>query len=873
MKSASVFERLLGVVFCQFVLVLFLVGVLFGKSLAGEYWVTNLNGDTSPGSLRDIVSKVQQGDTIRFDPSLSGVITLNESLSLPYPITYIDNEDIKLSLSGNGSVELLSNSGFLYGALSGDLSVTSSGDAIATSAHRFNMDTVSGIVSAVSTGGKALGIFGIQGINLDSLSGVVSVYSKGDVAYGVVGSSDVSIGEMSGDLSAVSTHDVAFGIWSGLNLNITTLSGNVLATSSEAGVIGLRSYSMKIDEISGTIQATAEAGRAVGLLFNVLSAADGSATVIASDGSISARGGSGAAAVQSYEMLNLQVFGTLKAEDTSGAKAAFAILGMGTGRPDRVLLGEGAHVTGAISFESGNSFLTMDGSGTLIGDVIGVTTLTKSGTGTWSAKGTVKTNDLAVDSGTLLVNVVQTAHPTIQVAGTVTNNGNIFFVPSAPIARGETFTVLSSGRLEGSGTYSYSPLFEETVSGNNLELTKLSFADAVIGAKPNVGSLAAALDANYNSVDPAMQSIITTLEQSSKADFDQSMDEMTTLHTGITTSMSVDTAQLVSVVTQTRMSEMRTYQTMLADSDQSPDPNEPETWPMVASVGDLSGVLSRSPEHRPNSLYLRAMGRTGSMDSYGGYDGYSYDSILFSGGYDRVLGDSFLAGVSAGYAETEADYKDVGDSDSTLESYTLGMYGSWFKDAWYVDGILAGAYNEYDFNRQLSAMGATATSSPTGYSLSAKTEAGHRFDFGSYGLTPTASLEYTRFHQDGYAESGAGAANLIIDDMDSNFLENGIGGKFDRILATDSFQVISEVSLMWMHEWLTQKRDITYSMTGMPGIALSQKTAEGANDSLRLSAALRAVFNSTVSTALRYQGEVEEHGRSHSLMLETQIAF
>tara|TARA_Y100001954_G_scaffold137204_1_gene146275 strand:+ start:1977 stop:4697 length:2721 start_codon:yes stop_codon:yes gene_type:complete len=896
----SMFKWFPGVVLCQILLVLILVGTLSGISVAAEYWVTNLNGDKSYGSFLYTLSRAQDGDTVRFAPHLSGTITLDKGVFSASDISYIDSEDVTISASGDGSLALLSLMGKLQGTISGDLFVASSGNTTAMSAQYFDVESVSGGISAKSTEGWAAGLWGNQDIDLDSLSATVSAVSDKGAAYAVYARNTLNIREMSGNVTAESSNNVAYGIFSTGTADITELSGNVTAesvSSSANGVLvswalsvanvsgnvsatslqgdarGLHSQDMTVDKIDGSILVTAEAGSATGISGSNLRAADDSATVITGDGLVSARGHDDATAIVSINGLNLEVFGTLYAEDVSGRGNAYAIQTEGTSVADRVFLGDGAHVTGIIDLAGGSNYLTMDGSGTMNGDIKNITTLTKSGSGTWSTKGSVETHDLAVDSGTLLVNVAQTAQPSIQASGTVTNNGTIFFAPSASIARGETFTVLSSATLEGNGGFSYSPVFEGTVSGNNLELTKLSFAEAAGGANPNAEMLAAAFDANYSTASPELQSLFTTLEQASRADFDQSLDEMTTLHTGITTSMSVDTAQLVSVATQTRMAEMRTYQTMLAESRQSPDPDDSETWPMVASIGDMSGVLSRSSEYRPNSLYLRAMGRTGSMDTHGGYDGYSYDSMIFSGGYDRMLGDNFLAGISAGYAETEADYKDVGDSGSTLESYTLGMYGSWFEDGWYVDGILAGAYNEYDINRQLSAMGTTAKSSPSGYSLSAKTEAGYRFDMGGYGLTPIASLEYTRFHQDGYTESGAGVANLIIDDMDSNFLESGIGGKFDRTWVTDSFHIIPEVSLMWMHEWLNQSRDVTYSMTGMPGTAFSQKTAEGANDSLRLSAALRTVFESGFSAAVRYQGEVEEHGRSHSLMLEGQWAF
>ena len=99
----------------------------------------------------------------------------------------------------------------------------------------------------------------------------------------------------------------------------------------------------------------------------------------------------------------------------------------------------------------------------------------------------------------------------------------------------------------------------------------------------------------------------------------------------------------------------------------------------------------------------------------------------------------------------------------------------------YVDTIFAGAYNTYDINRKIAFLGRTATADPNGYTLSAKTAGGRRFKTGEYGLPPMLSMEYTRFHQQGYTESDAGAANLMIEDIDSNFLASGLGGKMNRL--------------------------------------------------------------------------------------------
>uniref|UniRef100_UPI0029C84D22 autotransporter family protein n=1 Tax=uncultured Pseudodesulfovibrio sp. TaxID=2035858 RepID=UPI0029C84D22 len=497
-------------------------------------------------------------------------------------------------------------------------------------------------------------------------------------------------------------------------------------------------------------------------------------------------------------------------------------------------------------------------------------------TGSQAATPTMRiANDFALQGGKMQVGISQTDTPTVLVTNTFTNNSEVTFVLDGLVESGKTFTVLSSGNLLGGGTYDIdSMLLSTSVVGSNVNVIKKSYLDILDTTDDNALALATALDSLTGTATGDMATILAELENApSQKAFTSYLDELSGLFSSGTTAMSLGTAQQLSLATQTRMAQMRTYQTFMARNEYAPDPEDPESWPMVASNGDLAGVMFRGPESRPNGVHLRMLGRTGLMDTHGGYDGYDYRSMLISGGYDRVLRDGLLVGVSGGYARTDADYKDVGKSDSSLDSYSLGFYGTWFDEQWYVDAMISAAYNKYESNRQIPAFARIAKSDSTGYTVSAKNAGGYRFDVGGFGLTPNISVEYTRFHQNGYTESGAGAANLTLPDVDSNFLESGLGLKLDRAWQTGFGQIIPEISASWMHEWLTQDKSLTVSMTGMPGTVFSQTTAQTARDAYRFGAGVRLLHDKGMSLALNYQGEVEEHASSHSLMCEAQFVF
>jgi outer membrane autotransporter protein len=944
-----------------------LIGASPGTGWAANLWVTNLD-DSGVGSLRTAIASAADGDTIIFNSSLSGTITLASDLSALNSVTLKGGDGVTLvrsgsstiktltvatgktlagdlamdvqakNLSGNRAFGLSGVNGLKISTLSGSVSATGniptyglytlgpvaittlSGKVSATTSGEnangiysdidMSLTSLSGSVSATASTNEAYGLYSVANMTMNELSGSVSATAGGYKAYGLNSVADINVSNLSGAVSATAGTYNAGGLYSVADMTIKDLSGTVSATAGGHGAYGLNSGGdISVSNLSGTVSATAGTYHANGLFsvadmtmndlsgtvsattgtfgalgihsFGSLKNSAGGATDIS--GSVTAKANGLAVAVSANSGMNLYVTGTLNAKDTSNSGKAYAIAaGTANGKnwttggnyADTVILGRGASVTGAIDLGLGTNLLTLEDAGTLLGNVSNITTLTKSGSGTWNTTGNIRTGDLKVDDGTLLVNVTQSGTPTVVATGTVTNNGVIKFNLDGTITS-SSFPVLSSGvGLAGTGTYTTNSVFlTAAINNKNVDLNKRTFSDVFSGTNSNWTKLASSLDANYATASDDLSSLISNLEQSStQAEADAAMDQLSSLLLTQSMDMSVGASQLQSSTTQMRMADMRSHQIYLAQKERN-DRDDPDTWPQVAAIGDLSGMLHRSPENDPNGLYMRGMGRTGSIDSHGGYNGYDYNSGLISGGYDRVVQDNFLLGVSLGYSTTGAKYKDAGGSTSTLNSSTLGLYGSWFEDAWYVDTILSGTYNTYDTKRELPSLGLTAKADSTGHTLSAKTEGGYRFDFNGYGLTPRTSLEYTRFHQEGYTESGAGAANMIINDTNANFLESGLGAKVDHIWEADFGQIIPEASAMWMHEWMTQDRQITYSMTGMPGTMFSQTTAESSNDSLQLGAGVRFLLEDGPILTARYQGELQQYARSHSIMLESLWVF
>jgi uncharacterized protein with beta-barrel porin domain len=845
--------------------------------------------------------------TIALNNGLTGSVAAVARDSLAYGI--FSEQDIAISNGLSGTVSATAGGAHAYGlmsmygkidsngvplAISGTVSASANGRAVAISAPQgLNLNVTGSLLATDSSGsGEAYAIRAgaydwrtydwIDGGAVDDtvvLGDGASVIGKIDLGGGTNLLTLDGAGSMSGVVSNITTMTKSgAGIWStdgDITANALSVLGGTLNVNVDPASTSTVRVATDLAVQDATLKVNGSQAATSMHVANDLTLQDGSLVVNGSQGDAS----------------TMEV-----ARDLIARSSAVTVNGSQAGSSMRVtndftlqdgsLVVNGAqgtasalHVANDLTLR--NSTVTVDGAQAAAASMHVANNLTVQDceltvTGSRAATPTMRiANDFALQGGKMQVGISQTDTPTVLVTNTFTNNSEVTFVLDGLVESGKTFTVLSSGNLLGGGTYDIdSMLLSTSVVGSNVNVTKKSYLDILDTTDDNALALATALDSLTGTATGDMATILAELENApSQKAFTSYLDELSGLFSSGTTAMSLGTAQQLSLATQTRMAQMRTYQTFMARNEYAPDPEDPESWPMVASNGDLAGVMFRGPESRPNGVHLRMLGRTGLMDTHGGYDGYDYRSMLISGGYDRVLRDGLLVGVSGGYARTDADYKDVGKSDSSLDSYSLGFYGTWFDEQWYVDAMISAAYNKYESNRQIPAFARIAKSDSTGYTVSAKNAGGYRFDVGGFGLTPNISVEYTRFHQNGYTESGAGAANLTLPDVDSNFLESGLGLKLDRAWQTGFGQIIPEISASWMHEWFTQDKSLTVSMTGMPGTVFSQTTAQTARDAYRFGAGVRLLHDKGMSLALNYQGEVEEHASSHSLMCEAQFVF
>lgn len=217
-----------------------------------------------------------------------------------------------------------------------------------------------------------------------------------------------------------------------------------------------------------------------------------------------------------------------------------------------------------------------------------------------------------------------------------------------------------------------------------------------------------------------------------------------------------------------------------------------------------SGV-STGETSRGVGVWGQAFGYYGSQDSKDGIDGYTASTGGVALGADTMVLDNLLIGVSGAYGNTRVEDKGVNDGNLTkINSYQGTLYGTYYGDPWYLNGLAAFAFHKYDTTRKVDFSGFSdeADGSHDGQQYTIKIDGGYPLDVGGgYLLTPTLGAQWSHLDQDGYSESSSNGSALRVDSVSSDSVKSMVGVTLSTKIHTEEVDLLPEVRLGWNHEF------------------------------------------------------------------------
>lgn len=182
--------------------------------------------------------------------------------------------------------------------------------------------------------------------------------------------------------------------------------------------------------------------------------------------------------------------------------------------------------------------------------------------------------------------------------------------------------------------------------------------------------------------------------------------------------------------------------------------------------GDEALAARIIEEDRQNRVWAAPFGQTASGEKRKGFEGYDYDALGLTIGYDRVFG-SFIGGGSLSYIYGDYEDKSSLESRSRINNYAASLYGTvMLGDGFYLTGSGSYMYGDHDMkelrrnyapNGQPNDMWNTANYGI--HTWQAAIELGYDFKpSDKLTITPSAGFNYIHAKAENHHEAWGGTA-------------------------------------------------------------------------------------------------------------------
>jgi outer membrane autotransporter protein len=265
----------------------------------------------------------------------------------------------------------------------------------------------------------------------------------------------------------------------------------------------------------------------------------------------------------------------------------------------------------------------------------------------------------------------------------------------------------------------------------------------------------------------------------------------------------------------------------------------------------------------------------GDRDATSREAGFDFHTLGVTAGVDYRFTENFVLGIAFGFASTDADLDASGGSVDT-KLYSGSVYGTYYLDSFYVDGIATVGRNTFESKRNIAyslpsvdrqgmltgmttQVSQTATGDTDGTQYLVGFDGGYEFRSGGLTYGPYVRLNYLRVDIDGFTEGidntnpGFGLA-LEFRGQTLESLRSALGGQATYALSTQVGVFVPQVLFEWVHEFLNNERTIASNYVNDPNkTPLDIVTDKPDRDFFNLGLGLSAMFPRGMSAFLYYQ--------------------
>jgi YVTN family beta-propeller protein/autotransporter-associated beta strand protein len=230
--------------------------------------------------------------------------------------------------------------------------------------------------------------------------------------------------------------------------------------------------------------------------------------------------------------------------------------------------------------------------------------------------------------------------------------------------------------------------------------------------------------------------------------------------------------------------------------------------------------------------FLAVSGTFANVDRVTDLLNYTFDTVAVITGLDYRFTPNAAIGFYAGHGFTWVRY-DFADRINIADT-KFGLYSTWKRGAFYIDGILGGGYNSYDARRGIvfSGIDRSARSSPEAWEFDAVGQVGYDWKFGHFTGGAFGSWQYVLFERNSFIENGADSLDLVVSSDEANSIRQLAGARLSYSWnVLPELTVTPELSMAWQHEYLDEGRTIYATLEDGSGPTFSIRKGRAARDS------------------------------------------
>lgn len=240
-----------------------------------------------------------------------------------------------------------------------------------------------------------------------------------------------------------------------------------------------------------------------------------------------------------------------------------------------------------------------------------------------------------------------------------------------------------------------------------------------------------------------------------------------------------------------------------------------------------------------------------------GYRG-NIGGVVFGG---EILGENGYAGIAADLSELHL-HANVSPSTTHVNHYAVDLYGRYddLIGSVFVDGILAGGYNQYHGSRNV-AYGTVAISpyaKYNGWQVDALGRAGIDYETCLFRISPYIIAEYDYLATRDYTETGAGTANQSVNGAHYDQFLMGAGFNFEQTWNCNQIAVQPNLNATYLYALKNATMQAISQFVGS-GPAFATIGATPARSQYLLGAALTFIYQENLETTFIYQTQIENN--------------